>query len=230
MLSTAIIILSMLRHLQATTLIQEIPNNGYYEELIGPSKTISHYHKHIIQINLSNIEQILTNSSLTFSNLLPKVTGINLLSNQYKHLLTETEDNLNKITRKPRLKRGLLNILGTTIKFITGNPDNNDMELLNLHINAIEAKQDELISKYNKQISFGDTFNTRIDNLLRKINDNNKILSNALDHLSQQLAVINEIFEIQLINGYIQKLIRTITLSQLNIPNVEFLFEFMVSM
>lgn len=192
---------------------------------MGNAKEISHFHRHIIQINLSKLEKTLTNSLINFEQFTPKVTGLTLLRNQFDHLLTEAEDNLHKITRRHKQKRGLFNFLGTTIKYITGNPDNSDLELLKTHITSLELKENEIIKKYNNQISYSETFNNRFDMLLDKINNNNLVIKNVVDDISQQLVIINEILEMQSINEYIKKLIRTITFSQLNLTNIE-LFTF----
>lgn len=130
---------------------------------------------------------------------------------------------MHKITRKQ--KKGLFNFLGTAIKYVTGNPDDTDLDLLKTHITAIESKQNEIIRKFNNQISFGLSLDTRFNKLLDKINNNNFIVSNAINKLSADFdgyAVLhNEIINLDNTNEFLMKLVRTITLSHLNISNIE---------
>lgn len=55
-----------------------------------------------------------------------------------------------------RQKRGLINVLGTTIKQITGNLDNNDLIQISEIIRKLESNSQVLINENNEQVKIND--------------------------------------------------------------------------
>lgn len=89
---------------------------------------LSHYHKFHFFINVTDIE-------VSYAALLNNVIflelkgnnsvlhqGIENLKNNYMQI-----GNLIQKFKNKRMRRALINALGTAIKYITGNPDNNDL-------------------------------------------------------------------------------------------------------
>ena len=73
-----------------------------------------------------------------------------------------------------RTKRGLINGLGTAIKYIFGNPDANDLEKINNYLNSLQHQQQENIFTLNKSISVINTISIQINNNTNIINENLK--------------------------------------------------------
>lgn len=80
-----------------------------------------------------------------------------------------------------RTKRGLINALGSVVKFISGNLDQEDAKRYDMAIQQLQDDQDRIINSFNKQISLNidilDTYNETLgliqhnqDVILEKIN------------------------------------------------------------
>ena len=85
---------------------------------------LDYYHQHI---------QNLTNSITIFEKLSTQNDTIQLS----KMKLDNAKSKLNTLTPYKRRKRGLINGLGTVIKTITGNMDENDAKQINSQINEL---------------------------------------------------------------------------------------------
>lgn len=145
------------------------------------------------------------------------------LSRIYNIKLKEAINNFHKLTFF-RQKRGLANFLGSAIKFITGNPDNDDLEIINDNIKSISDKTDEQSIKINKLISNAQHIQERFHLIIDNFNSNNKQLEKYLRNIQNDLGIheaqIN-IANIEHVNDFLLMLLRTITFSKLNLTNLE---------
>lgn len=110
--------------------IEEIETDGFFVENLGPTKILDHYHKFYFYINLTQIE-------INFSNLWTNSYILSLkcndscpLINYLKENCFEIEDELSKLVF--RNKRSI-DSLGSAIRFVTGNLDQDDLKTLNTH-------------------------------------------------------------------------------------------------
>lgn len=120
--------------------------------------------------NLVNIKIILTNSGIE-----------------------SAEVKLNKIL-PTRTKRGLINGLGTILKDLTGNLDNDDLEDINSAFNTLNEQQNSLVDNNNKQLIINQQLTARINEITDKININlneiNRTISKTTDKLQEFAAFI----------------------------------------
>lgn len=108
-------------------IIDVSPTQGIIPLKLGIARTITDY-KHLIHIidlqsyedNIQEIEKTVTHFETT------QLAKIALKTTQQK--LKELTTKLNLLKPRNRQKRGLINALGSTIKFITGNMDYEDAE------------------------------------------------------------------------------------------------------
>lgn len=131
-----------------------------------------------------------------------------------------------------RQRRGLVNGLGTIIKTITGNMDENDCMQINSEIEKISLNENELAFATNNQIKLNKEMIMRFENITSFINiQQNKInihlnkfsveLFNEIDRAENILKyqqVLNQIlYDIEYLNNHVKDIAQTINLSKLNI-------------
>lgn len=90
-----------------------------------------------------------------------------------------------------RFKRGLVNALGKVIKFVAGNPDQEDLDLINQNLEVLEYNSNKIIDNQVKQIKINNLLQTTI----------NKV-SKTLRSIKQQIDVYDSKFrkDFELIN------------------------------
>lgn len=72
-----------------------------------------------------------------------------------------------------RTKRALVNVLGSAIKLIAGNPDSEDLEIINHNLATLERQENLLSKTISKQIIINEHIQNKINNItdiLKKIN------------------------------------------------------------
>ena len=88
--------------------------------------------------------------------------------------LNDTFDLFNKFEYietpvKYRSRRGLFNFLGSAIKFITGNLDDNDLDIITNNLQMLKNTQVNIMHKINEFSSFA-------GNLIKRFSENLKII------------------------------------------------------
>lgn len=119
-----------------------------------------------------------------------------------------------------RSKRGLFNIIGTIDKWITGSMDNEDREIINNHLAAIDSKNDNLIKNNNKQVQINENFQKAILSLTKSINiDKNNIqefINRKIDEAFLRLIIFEIKLNIEKIDKMLSELQDDIVFSNLN--------------
>jgi hypothetical protein len=119
-------------------------------------KLINEIEDQIIQINKETIKGEYTN-----------------ILNNKKIIIQYKLDNLKKIYREllpRRTKRGLLNGLGTLVKDLTGNLDNQDLLDIRNAIDEVNKNEDILNNQINKQIFINDQLITKMQDIQEFVN------------------------------------------------------------
>lgn len=121
-----------------------------------------------------------------------------------------------------RHKRGLLNIIGKGLKYLTGTMDSDDEELIKTKLDNLSKNNHDLITEANKQISINHQISDLISNITTHINNQQKIISNILSNYTNENSVkINNLqIEIQIIQQ-IYQLNYDINLLQNHIDDIE---------
>lgn len=145
---------------------------------------MSHFHIFLQEIDLDKIESHVNTIKSAVTDTTYKLSKLEhtLFSHQIKHLF----DKLNKILaqldtfRPTRFKRGLLNPLGTVIKSITGNLDNEDALKFE---NALQIlnKNDQMLSQtFNKHITLYKEMTIQQNQIISNLSINQRRLEKAL--------------------------------------------------
>lgn len=211
--------------LQVTTL----PDNGYFVDPLGPVRILDHYHSFLFYVNTTDLEngyQHLFNNAFYLR--------MNSTSDKFTHKLflqltsniQQIREILDKLNYK-RSKRGLVNVLGKAIKFIAGNPDNDDLKLINDNFNEIYKTRDSEIKKINQLASIANHLTSRLAEDTKVINEN---IKNTKFHIQiiksteeMRTLIINEIYHAEKLLNNLLMIERTITFSLNNIPSLELL-------
>lgn len=96
--------------------------NGYFQEETGIQSEIIQKHRFVLSLSLTRIKKLINKLNIEINH--------PILQKQYNNYLEDIKNQFSIISHD-RTKRGLINGLGTIIKFITGNPDNDDLNLIN---------------------------------------------------------------------------------------------------
>lgn len=100
-----------------------------------------------------------------------------------------------------RQKRGLINALGTIVKYIAGNPDQEDLQIIQSSLGTLQTRANELTNNQMNQIIINDSFQGRINNIsntLRKISSKISLINNTLRQ-DDAMEHINLIFNTDLL-------------------------------
>lgn len=163
-------------------------------------------------INLTAIEDTI---NLLTNVVYNKNSNTNILSEIGKHKIRELYTNLQQIKPQKSHRSRRWDIIGTTWKWIAGNPDAQDLRIINGTLN-------DLIKENNIQYKINDQIGQRIQQLTNVINQiiektySNQILINEID-------MITTILNIDIINQILIGIQEAILFSKVHITNSKIL-------
>lgn len=118
-----------------------------------------------------------------------------------------------------RVKRGLFNALGKVIKLIAGNPDQEDLDLINQNVETLELNSNKIIDNQIKQIKINNVLQTTINKVsktLRSIKEHVQMQNTAL---RKDLELINLILNIDILIKTLEDLEEQVAFSKTNSLN-----------
>lgn len=101
--------------------------------------------------------------------------------------LNMAEQKLNIIFPKTRVRRGLINGLGTVIKGISGNLDANDAVHYDQILDDLKNNQQEIVTKLNTEISITTEIIKNFNNTVSFLKQNQEEIKSALSQTVFQL-------------------------------------------
>lgn len=156
-----------------------------------------------------------------------------LLYNKFTKVL----NSYNRILPVKRYKRGAFNILGSGIKLITGNLDENDLVQINRDINELRQGNNEIVRQNNIQVKINKQMEKRINKIITTINNQQEtikqeiiaarqsMLSSKLSN--QNFTIIRQIFKVSYhldqVQNVLDSIFETIQLAKINIISRNFL-------
>ena len=166
-------------------------HSTHYDHHHGIGRIIQNFHHVHFHINITTLKHTcnhIRDSYIALSSELKlqvkELSSSRLESNLLKQaelLYEESYQNLQQISpANIRLKRGLINGLGTAIKYIFGNPDANDLNRINNYLNLLGNQQQEDMIVLNKSV-------TIISKISKSINNNTEIIIRNLGNISSAL-------------------------------------------
>ncbi|XP_076386045.1 uncharacterized protein LOC143264130 [Megachile rotundata] len=175
--------------------IQIDPNATHYNYHQGTGRIMENYHYLHFYINITSLKHTYNKILISYTILSgQKELRNSSLFRQTESLCNEIYQNLQQIAPpKERVKRGLINGLGTVIKYIFGNPDANDLDKINNYLISLERQQHENILILTKTVSIMNTISNSINGNTEIINKNLQSLANILSKQSTRLDLFEAI-------------------------------------
>lgn len=124
--------------------------------------------------------------------------------------------------RTHRNKRALINALGTAIKIIAGNPDNDDVEIIHKSLGELQTRENELVRNQVRQIQINELFKNKINNItdsLSKINNRISKQYNSVQGLRSDLEFVNLIWNTDKIIHILESIEEQIEFSRIGLLN-----------
>lgn len=203
---------------------------------MSQSLVINHYHSTYIPFNISSIKYTLaqmTANLIILKHMVNKLNN-NITTTHFYHIsnaLNNTYDSYEKLNnnyeRLIRKKRGLMNYLGSGIKFITGNLDNDDLESITQNFEILKHNQLNAMHKINDLSSFAGNVMNKFKENINTINENSKTIRSEISNLTTEinltLALQNQYIQINNLNQYLEKLLRIFSFAHLQTLDLEIL-------
>lgn len=165
------------------------------------SDPIHSSHMEILELNQNpGIVAFKTNSVFLREGFHTLIHRFNLYSfriilKQYESIITKLEENpnikeivnilkqkqsqayliLENLTTKRRRTKRSLNFLGSTIKMITGNLDNEDLLKIENQLEILKNSNNALVTENNEQVRINELFESRINNLTKQLGFQNGV-------------------------------------------------------
>ncbi|XP_045783721.1 uncharacterized protein LOC123879879 [Maniola jurtina] len=156
---------------------------------LGSTFIISHYHSFVQCINLSELQEKISSINVQLDSVTPD------LNNKTKNLF---EPHLNYLKKKllsvleqlqsfetTRVKRGLIDGLGSVVKSITGNLDYTDALHYDSIIKSLEENDNKLVAEYNSHVSISKDWMTQYAKVVDSIVENQNRLTALVSRISQ---------------------------------------------
>lgn len=172
--------------------IQNLDNNpGILPFKLGKAKIKIGTHTFLHYIQLSPIINQINSLENCYENLKYAVNKSstkfhNILYNFHEHVgyqLKITNEKIRSFYPIKRSKRGLINPLGSVIKYITGNLDYEDGNEIYKSLSELQNSQNKVITKFNKHISITKNLMYNINKTMSQIIQNQNSLENKTNEL-----------------------------------------------
>ena len=211
--------------------ISPLTEKGYFEEPLGSLKILDHFHSFIFSFNISDLESsyITLRSNLHFiSSRGNEINQVDRLTFKTFQKLISNLDQVKQVLDKlnyNRSKRGLVNGLGSIIKFITGNLDDTDLQVINNNLDKLFENQKATISKINEVTSLANHITNRITDQTDLLNKNVEATTRLIQKIENRTEIIlliqNEVYQSENLLNTLQIIERTLSLSMYQFSNLE---------
>lgn len=155
---------------------------------LGATRLITQYHTYLQYIQLNDFEDninLLQHQLQTYQSRLPNDT-YDLYELQINYLSKKTNKawiQLKSLEPDYRVKRGLVNGLGSIVKSITGNLDHEDALRYNNVLKDLQVNQDKIISEFNNHISLNKEWMLQYTNVISQLAENQSKINATIDLL-----------------------------------------------
>lgn len=204
--------------------IEKIEETTYFAEELQPAKLVDHYHEFYFYFNISSIES-------SYRTLLSNVYILKVKDKNESNVLTDILDSTcmqieNELAKfNNRNKRSLFDGVGSAVRFITGNLDQNDLREISTNLNSLYSNQEIITKQVNKFTSFANHITNRYETDLKKIRENLNVSIKAVNDINQKLEIRMsmqyQIFLAEKLLEIMQMIQRTISLAYNNMANLE---------
>lgn len=156
-------------------------NNGYIMIKLEEIQLINNYTKILHIINTTEYETAAKQIQNNINTLEPKSKLIGPIFTTIKHSFKHLETKIKALKPHYRQKRGLINILGTGLKYITGTMDSNDEIEIKNELDIIKLNNKNLINENNKQVKINQNIMEQIKNISNYVTNQQEIIGKYFD-------------------------------------------------
>lgn len=100
---------------------------------------------------------------------------------QLQEICINVENHAAKLLIHYRTKRALINVLGSAIKFITGNLDDNDLQDIKSNLNKLYLNDKKVITKISELTSFANHLTERYSKDMQIVSENQNLTMKAIN-------------------------------------------------
>lgn len=163
---------------------------------LGSAKLVSHYHSFLQNVNLQDLQDKVNsvdNQIDNFSSHLNNQTN-SLFEPYIDYLKKKLAGVLNQLEtfEIKRVKRGLVDGLGSVVKSITGNLDYTDALHYNNAIQSLEENENKLVTELNNHVSLSKNWTSQYS----------KILDSVVENQNQIEILVNKIKQVEISKDY----------------------------
>lgn len=162
-------------------------NKGYIPIKENDIKLIDHYTKILHLINLTNYHHSIDIIGTNINLLNGTISDVKPLLNTLEHNFTLLKAKVNNLSPHFRNKRGLINVLGKGVKFITGNMDNDDEIEIRNALNIFTTNQKEESFKLNSLIQVSEILSSQIENITTHINTQQTMITKHINRFRNEI-------------------------------------------
>lgn len=129
---------------------------------------------------------------------------------------SNTQTLFHNLMPRHRNRRGLFNFLGSTLKQITGNLDDNDLIKISENIRKLESNNEILINENNEQVQINSQLQDRMNRIIRQLEkDHDQIKRSLIDSrtssgVAKNLIILQDILKTNILIDNVNDHFRTI--------------------
>ncbi|XP_055619096.1 uncharacterized protein LOC129764238 [Toxorhynchites rutilus septentrionalis] len=213
-----LLILIILIKTISTTNYKEITNsNGLVAFKIKTARIRIGYDRMLHRINLNTLNDNIEN----IEKIMKSFETIEHLEQTLLEKTKLAKDKLRSLLPH-RIKRGLMNALGTAIKLITGNPDNDDLIVMHQSLGILKTQGDKLVNNQMKQIQINELFQNKLNNITDSISKiESKITKeyNTVQGIKTDLEFVNLIWNMDKIISILEDIEEQVEFSRVGLIN-----------
>ncbi|XP_055632804.1 uncharacterized protein LOC129773235 [Toxorhynchites rutilus septentrionalis] len=139
-----------------------------------------------------------------------------------KTKVTEIRSIYNNLNTKRNRRRRAIDMLGSAIKFITGNLDAEDLKVINSDLNKLRKNENIFIKQNNRQIKINEKFENRINLINKQIRDQENFIRRIVEQDGSIIAENQKILLTLQLDSFLENLKSieyAIMLAKVNIIN-----------
>lgn len=171
-------------------------NAGLLPVSLGPARLQQSEHTLVHYFELSQINSKIQNLNDHYQNLQQMINKNDKVNNEinnydriFRHFYSTVRDKLNNIypNGQIRSKRGLIDGLGSAIKFITGNMDANDAARINKIVQNLEKGHDKLQQQIDNQYSISNNILAQFNATIKNVHFNEVLLKTKIMKMNEEI-------------------------------------------
>lgn len=159
---------------------------------LGPTRLTTHYHSFIQYIQLTDIEDKINSVQTQLQTFRTRLSNETYMLYEYQvDYLTNKLDKVIKQVRSlepARVKRGLVDSLGSVIKSVTGNLDYLDALKYDEAIKTLQNNENKVVSEFNNHISLSKEWMSQHSTILDQLTKNQEMINATLELLLEKSA------------------------------------------